>query len=77
MDIWYYLALYFTVGFVALLIFDLITGRIRRKLKPASVEAQDKLVKSGNVVGTKTAIIITILALWVFWPFAIYAAIRG
>jgi len=50
---------------------------VRRRLTTASYDTRDKLVLSGSYVGVKTALVITIGALWLFWPIALYAAIKG
>ena len=68
---------YLLLGIVALGLLDLITGRVRGRLKTASYETQVKFVLTGSFVGPKTAVILTGLALWLFWPVAIYGAIRG
>ncbi len=75
--IWVILISYFTLGLVAIVVLDLLTKRVRRRLTTASYDTRDKLVLSGSYVGVKTALVITIGALWLFWPVAIYAAIRG
>lgn len=70
------IALYFAIGVVALALLDLITGRVRKRLREASFETQDRLIKSGQPTGTKTALLLTIGALLLFWWLAIYSAIR-
>lgn len=69
--------LYLFLGFLVLTMFEVATGRIRTRIKEASYETQSRLSVSGNYVGSKTAFALTIGALWIFWPFVIYAAIRG
>ena len=64
------IGIYLLLGLAVLALFDLITGRVRRRLKDASFETQSKMV-----VRAKTAIVITVIALWMFWPLAIYSAI--
>lgn len=71
------IASYFVIGFIALCILDILTGRIRSKLHSASAETQSKLVATGNYFGGKTSIVLTLVALWLFWPVAIYGALRG
>lgn len=67
---------YFVGGIIALGIFDLITKRIRRKLIPASYDAQTQLVNSGTVASQKTALVLLIFAMWIFWPLVIANAWR-
>jgi len=68
---------YLVLGIIALGLLDLFTGRVRNRLKEASYEAQDKLAKSGSFVGVRTAMVLTLLALWLFWVVAIYGALKG
>lgn len=68
---------YLAVGLLALALLDITTGRIRKGLKTASIDAQSQLATSGTYVGSKGALILTIVALWLFWVAAIYAALRG
>lgn len=65
---------YLLAGIVLLGLFDLFTGRVRQRIRVASFETQQKLTATGNVTGTKTAVVLTLLALWMFWPVAIYGA---
>ena len=76
MTIWGYLGLYLVAGIIALGLLDLITGMIRKRLRDMSYDTQSKLIDSGSLVGPKTAIFVTVLILWIFWPLAIYSAIR-
>jgi len=71
------IGIYLLTGIVALGLLDLFTGRIRRKLKSASYQAQAKLAASGSLVGIKMAMILTLIALWIFWVVAIYGAISN
>lgn len=61
---------YLLVGIIAVALLDLFTGRVRERIKAGAYETQ-------ILAGDKrlVAIIITVLALWLFWPFAIYAAV--
>lgn len=62
--------IYLVVGALAILLLDIITGRIRRRIVGVSYDTQT--VTGG---GRWVALVVTILALWVFWPLAIYAAV--
>ncbi len=64
------LACYLVVGAAAIFLLDLLTGRVRSKLRAASL---DVIVLTGSA---KAALAVTLIALWVFWPAAIYAAVR-
>jgi len=71
------IALYFAIGLIALGLLDLITGRVRKRLREASYDTQDKLLGTGQVVGEKTALLLTIGALLLFWWLAVYSAVIG
>jgi len=69
---------YFSAGLIAILLLERLTGRVRGRLRDASYDTRDKLIYAGSIViGTRTAIVVTLLALWIFWPFAIYGALSG
>ena len=67
---------YFALGVISLLVLEVTTHRISKRLKAASVEAQVKLSDNGQFIGSKTAILMTFMALFLFYPAAVYAAIR-
>ena len=69
------LAGYFGIGLLSLCLLDTLTGRVRTKLRLASVEAQSKLALTGNYVGSKSSIVLVLGALWLLWPVAIYGAL--
>ena len=77
MGIFEIIGIYLLTGIVALGLLDLFTGRIRKKLKTASYETQEKLAGAGSFVGTKTAMVLILIALWIFWVVAIYGALKG
>ncbi|KKM65835.1 hypothetical protein LCGC14_1487300 [marine sediment metagenome] len=64
--------LYLILGLLSLVLLDLRTQRIRDRLREASYDTQALMMS-----GIRTAIVVTALALWVFWPFAIYGAVEG
>lgn len=70
------LGVYLLLGIIAIVLLDLRTRRVRNRLKTASVDTQSKLALSGSFVDSKMALIITVIALWIFWPAAIYGAIK-
>lgn len=61
---------YLGIGLIAIALLDLFTGRVRARIKAGAYETQ-------IITGDKrlVAIIVTVLALWLFWPLAIYAAL--
>ncbi len=66
------LGLYLLLGVAAIGVLDIVTGRVRSRLKGAIAEIQ-VLTGENRIL----AVIVTALALWIFWPAAIWAAIRG
>ena len=75
MGIYQAIGAYLVLGIIALGLLDLFTGRIRKNIKDASYKSQAKLVARGSYVGRKTAVVLTLIALWIFYPVAIYGAI--
>ena len=71
-----WLAVYLITGILALLLLELTTKRISRNLKDSSYDMQEILAKAGLVLPLKVALIITAVALYLFWPVAIYGTIE-
>lgn len=71
------LGVYFSLGLIALCVLDIITGRIRKRLRSASLEAQSKLAVTGNFVGGRSSVVLVMVALWLFWPIAIWGALSS
>lgn len=59
--------IYLGVGIIALLIFDIITKRVRNRLSATSYEAQSVMWKAGSGAGYKTAMAVTLIYLWLLW----------
>jgi len=70
MDIATILGLYLLAGIPILILYDLITKRVRRGFRDAAYDTQSKVS-----VGTKTSIMLTVIALWLFWPAPIGATV--
>jgi len=68
------LGIYLILGLIALIIFDLITHNIRDRIHSASDETREKLIATGTYYSPKISLIITLLALWIFWVVAIFAS---
>lgn len=64
------IGVYLLAGFTAIILLDLFTGRVRGRLKTASIDTRALI---GG--GARAALVVTVAALWVFWPLAIYAAL--
>ena len=73
--IFQYIGLYLVAGIVILALFDLLTSRIRKRLRGAAVQAQADMASRGNYSGTKSAIVMVTLAIWMFWPLVISSAV--
>lgn len=71
------IGIYLLTGVVALTILDMLTHRIRTRLKGASYESQSKLADRGVAVSQKAAMVLTVIALWLFWPAAIIGAVKS
>jgi hypothetical protein len=67
--LWLVIAAYLAVGVLVLVIFDLITKRIRRKIHDAATETSIRLI-----TGKKTSMTVFVLTMWVFWPAVLYGA---
>ena len=63
------LGCYLLAGFGALCILEGATKRISSRIKTASLDTYQVIGES-----PKLALVLTLIALWVFWPAAIYAA---
>ena len=77
MGVFEIIGIYLLTGIITLGLLDLFTGRIRKNIKDASYKSQEKLAASGSYVGRKTAVVLTLIALWLFYPVAIYGAISS
>ena len=76
------IGVYFIVGVVAIGLLDLITKRIRHRIRGASYETQSQLMDRVQMrPGNQMSMLITAVALWVFWlPVvlgALYDWLRG
>ena len=82
MSIITWIAIYFISGIMALCVLDMLTKRIRSRLKDAAYDTQSKmLTETKTMVGRKSSILLTVCALLILWPApvlgAIYDWIRG
>lgn len=62
------ISIYLVIGVIALCVFDCITKRLRRKLTIATAETQNSMAASGTPVGNRTAAVLLVGAIWLFWP---------
>lgn len=68
---------YLAIGLVVMVVFDLLTHRIRDRLQTASMMSQTTLLNANVMVGLKIAGAVTLLITWLFYPVLIYAALFG
>jgi len=69
------IGVYLGLGLIALIVLDLKTKRVRTRIVTASQDAQSKMWGTGNFVGSKTAMGLTVITLWLFWVVAIFGAL--
>jgi len=76
------ISVYLFVGILALAVLDILTKRIRRRLRDAAYETQSQLMDRVQMrPGNQMSMLITAAVLWVFWlPVvlgALYDWLRG
>jgi len=74
MNIFAVIGLYFITGIIILVLLDIITGSVRRWFKSAPYDTQEAMLTSPYVrsfVGVKTAVVLAVGALLLFWPLAV------
>ncbi len=77
MILWIIVASYLAVGAIFLIVFQLATHRIGKRLHDVSVDVMMRLATGGAAIVTqKIAIIITLIYAWVLWPSILVAYIR-
>lgn len=69
--------IYLVAGILVLVLFDLVTKRIRSKILIATAETQSRMAEAGSPVGSRSARILFLLLMWLFWPAVILGAIAG
>jgi len=69
------LALYFGVGVLALVGLNAFTKKLWSRAKESIADVQIKMSTSGEPVGHKTAAVLLIVALWLFWPVAVFGSL--
>jgi hypothetical protein len=68
------IAVYFIIGLLVLILFELITKRISTKLTSAGVQAQITMAEAGNPIGRKVGVILMAVLTWVAWPMVLVGA---
>ena len=71
------IGIYLITGLVAITALDMITGRVRHKLREAAYDSQNILINANIYVGNYVSILVISLAIWAFWPALIYGAIES
>lgn len=72
-----WIGVYLLLGILFLAILDLTTHRVRKQLGNASRETQFRLIYNGSFVKPSMATVLTLLALWVLWPVALFGYIES
>ena len=75
MAILWVIVFYFLIGAVALGLFDLLTKRVRDNLRGASYDSQSVMTKAGVPLSARSAMIVTVVVMLIFWPAPIYRAV--
>lgn len=73
----YIVAGYFGIGALFLAIFDLVTGRIRRKFDWATTETQLSMTNAMVTLSRRAAKMLFLICLWVLWPAVVYGALTS
>jgi len=66
---------YFGGGLLALLVFDLLTKRLRTRLRSSALETQIKMSEANVFLGVKTGIATFLIVTILFWPAVFIGAI--
>jgi hypothetical protein len=73
--IWMILGIYIASGVIVLIALEAFTHRISKRMDSATLDAVGKLANSGTVISIKGAKLILALAIFAFWPAALYGAV--
>lgn len=69
--------IYLVVGLLIIGIAELVRKIISTSITIAATETQSRLLRRGQPVGTKTSVVITLLAVWLAWPALLYGVIES
>ena len=67
---------YFLCGALALGLFDIVTGRLRKNWNGAVVETMTRMSEAGAGLSAKACSVLFALVMWIFWPVVLYGAAR-
>lgn len=68
---------YLLSGIIALVMFDMFTGRIRHNFDRSTTDAQIELAENtytNIILGKRIVKIILLILTWIFWPFVFVGA---
>ena len=65
---------YFLGGLLILIVFDLITKRIRSNIPSAGLQAQIRMVEANNLIGKKSGLVLMLALTWLAWPTVLIGA---
>jgi len=66
---------YFLGGLLILIVFDLITKRIRSNLSSAGLQAQLRMAEANNPIGRKSSLVLMLALTWLAWPAMLIGAL--
>ena len=72
-----FIAGYFILGIIVLVLFDLVTRRIRRNWEVAVADTLAQLSNIGMGLGFRQGEILIGFVMWLLWPAVIYGAVKG
>ena len=62
------LLVYFLGGLFILIVFDLLTKRIRSNISSAGLQAQIRMAEASSPIGRKTSLVLMLALTWLAWP---------
>lgn len=65
---------YFLVGIIALGLFDIVTGRLRRNWNRAVVETMTRMSEAGAGLSARVCAVLFAVVMWIFWPVVLIGA---
>jgi len=67
---------YFLCGIVALGLFDIATGRLRKNWNDAIVKTMTRMSEAGVGLSAGACAVLFAIVMWIFWPVVLYGAAR-
>ena len=67
---------YLLCGIVALGLFDIVTGRLRRNWNDAIVKTMGQMSEAGIGLSVRACSVLFIVVMWLFWPAVLVGAVH-